>query len=62
MSNRQDCIDSKKETIPRILKRNNLTVNLDQTEQYTVKRHGNEDWKNCKYLGTILDTETDLKR
>ena len=62
MSNRQDYIDSKKETIPKALKTNNLTVNLDKTEQYTVKRHGNENWKNCKYLGTMLDTETDLKR
>ena len=60
MSNRQDHIVIK-ESIPRTLKRNNLSVNFDKTEQHTAKRHGNKDWKNCKYLGTILDPETDLK-
>ena len=60
-SNTKDYIEDKKQEIPQILRQRNLQVNLTKTEQYTVK-HGNDQWKTCKYLGTILDTENDITR
>ena len=26
-------------------------------EKYEVKRNGSEEWKKCKYVGSLLDTE-----
>ena len=33
-----------------------------KTIQHTINRTQKNDWKNCKYLGTLLDTETDIER
>jgi hypothetical protein len=44
------------------LKERNLNVNQEKTEVYNIKRKGNENWKKCKYLGSLLDTEEDIKR
>ena len=30
--------------------------------QHTIGRTQKNDWKKCKYLGTLLDTETDIER
>ncbi len=51
-----------KETIPNCLKERNLDINLNKTEEYNISRHGLEDWKKCKYLGSLLGTEEDIKR
>ncbi len=48
--------------IPQKLKRNNLFVNESKTEEYQIKRGGDNSWKKCKYLGSLLDTEQDIKR
>ena len=40
----------------------NLNVNHSKTEEYKIKRNGNEDWKTCKYLGSMLDTQKDINR
>ena len=37
------------------------SVNNDKTEEYIIKRDGQEKWKKCKYLGSLLDTEFDFK-
>ena len=50
-------IENIQKDIPPILKDRNLFVNEDKTESYTVKRNGNEDWKTCKYVGSLLDTK-----
>jgi hypothetical protein len=55
-------LEHEKKTIPPKLEKRNLTVNEDKTEEYTVKRGGDEEWKKCKYLGSLLDTEEDIKR
>ena len=55
------CTEVKK-TIPARLKERNLYVNNEKTEEYIIKRHGQEKWKKCKYLGSLLDTEHDIKR
>ena len=43
-----------------ILKPRDLNVNHDKTEQYIISRTNNE-WRLCKYLGSILDTGEDIK-
>ena len=55
-------IETAKETLPDILRARNLKVNTDKTEEYTIRKSGDESWKTCKFLGTILDTENEIKR
>ena len=50
-----------KEKVPAQLNKKNLQVNKTKTEEYTIKRNGKIDWKSCKYLGSLLDTEEDIK-
>ena len=50
-----------KDRFPAQLNKKNQQVNKTKTEEYTIKRNGQIDWKRCKYLGSLLDTE-DLKR
>ena len=49
-------------TIPQQLKQRNLTCNETKNEDYHVTRKGTPDWKTCKYLGSLFDTEHDIKR
>ena len=35
-------------------------MNEKKTIQHTINRTQKNDWKKCKYLGTLLDTETDI--
>ncbi len=42
-------------------KQRNLQIDALKTELYCVTRNGDETWKKCKYLGTLLETE-DIKR
>jgi hypothetical protein len=51
-----------KETLPPKLRERNLNANPDKTEEYKVKRGGNDNWKKCKLLGSLLDTPEDIKR
>ncbi len=54
--------DSIKKLVPPKLKERNLNVNEGKTEEYTISRTGNEEWKKCKYVGSHPDTETDFMR
>jgi len=44
----------------------NLKINLDKTEQYTISATAEDEWKKCKYLGSMLtgsmDTDSDINR
>ena len=40
----------------------NLNINEAKTEEYKIERNGNEDWRNCKLLGSLLDTDKDITR
>ena len=51
-----------KERVPAHLTKKNLHVNKRKTKEYTIKRNRQTDWKRCKYLGSLLDTEEDIKR
>ena len=55
-------IEYAKETLPSKLKSWDLTMNDEKTEKFTIKRNGEETWKKCKLLGTLLDTEEDITR
>ena len=45
-----------------ILAKRNLVINESKTEEYEIIRQGNEKWKKCKLLGSLLDTEKDINR
>ena len=34
----------------------------DKTEEYNISRTSDQNWKNCKYLGSLLGTSEDIKR
>ena len=48
--------------VPSILKEKSLQTNVGKTEQHEIERNGSVSWKNCKYLGSHLDTEQDHSR
>ena len=48
--------------IAQILEERNLAINEKKTIQHTINRTHKNNWKKCKYLVTILDTETDIER
>ena len=35
---------------------------MSKIGEYEIKRKGDEKWKQCKFLGTQIDTETEIKR
>ena len=37
-------------------------MNEEKREEFTIKRNGEETWRKCKLLGTLLDTKEDVKR
>ena len=54
--------DNIKQNVPKRLKERGLLVNETKTEDYNIKRNGENSWKNCKLVGSLLDTEKDIKR
>ena len=62
VSTNQGVIVSTEENVPKKLKKRNLCVNTEKTEKYSISRNGNEKWKRCKYLGTLLDSASDIAR
>ena len=61
ISNSKYSIDRALHTIPSKLKARNLNINETKTEIYDIKRNGPDDWKHCKYLGSLIDTEEDIR-
>ena len=57
----KDKIERVKETVPPKLKGRNLIINEEKTEEYIISKHHNE-WKDCKLLGSKLDTIKDIER
>ena len=53
-------IEYAKKTRPSKLSLWDLIMNEEKTEEFTIKRNGEEKWKKCKLLGTLLDTEEDI--
>ncbi len=62
ISNNPNYISEIQQIIPQKLLEKNLLINEDKTEIYSIKRKSNEKWRKCRYLGSLLDTELDIKR
>ena len=63
ISNNKHILDKAMKNIAPILEERNLTINGERkTIQHTINRTHKNDWKKCKYLGTLLDTEIDIER
>ena len=63
-SNAKHIIDNVEKETPDKIKERNLNVNRGKTEKYAINREvtDNGPWKKCKYLGSLLDTNEDIKR
>ena len=48
--------------IPQMLQDEGLYINKSKTERFKISRNSDTNWKKCKYLGSLLDTEEDIKR
>ena len=48
--------------MPTTLEKRNLTINETKTEEYAITRNGDDSWKKCRLLGSLLDTQNDIKR
>ena len=56
-------IEQIKQAAPVELKeKNNLLVNEDKTEEFSVNRFSDPAWKSCKLVGSLLGNEEDIKR
>ncbi len=44
------------------LKKQNLQINKEKTENHPVSKEGDAKWKTCKLVRSLLDTEKDLNR
>ena len=63
ISNNKDIIDKAMKNIAPILEERNLTMNEKKKKiQHTINRTHKNYWKKCRYLGTLLYTETDIER
>ena len=54
-------INQIKETVPAKLRERHLIINDDKTEEFTINR-SNDKWKDCKLLGSKLDSQKDIER
>ena len=54
-------INKIKRVIPDILRKGNLMENETKREEYEIPNKRNE-WKSCKILGSLIDTEKDIQR
>ncbi len=60
VNNAQEKVKKVKQEMPGKLAKHNLFVNKTKTEEFIVKRSGDDSWKKCKLLGSLLDTEEDI--
>ena len=49
-------------TLPSKLCSWDFIMNEGKTEEFTIKRNGEETWRKCKLLETLLGSEEDVKR
>ena len=48
--------------LPTKLEKRDLKINTSKTERFEISRKGDDKWKNCKFLGSILQTDNDIKK
>ena len=46
--------------IPKMLEDEGLHINITKTGRYHVRKTSETNWKKCKYLGSLLETEHDI--
>ena len=51
-----------KSNAPSELKRKNLLVNEDKTGDYCIQKTGDQSWKKCRLLGSLLGNKEDINR
>lgn len=49
------------QVVPETLKERNLFINHSKTEKYKISKDSDQTWKNCKLVGSKLDTTEDIK-
>ena len=47
---------------PSMLSEEGLYINKSKTEKYHISKCSDTKWKSCKYLGSLIGTEEDIKR
>ena len=62
IANNKHMMEHTKATLPPRLKERQLECNESKTEEHEIKLKGDESWKKCKQLGSLLDTKEDIKR
>ena len=55
-------INQVERVLPRMLSEEGLYINKSKTEKYHISKCSNTKWKSCKYLGSLIGTEEDIKR
>ena len=55
-------IEKLKDELPVKLAQRSSKINESKTEEYTIKSANcNKRWRDCKLLGSLLDTQNDIK-
>ena len=62
ITNKRRLLNKIEKKIPKALRDSGLLVNESKTEEFIIEGNGGPKWKTCKYLGSLLDTESDFKR
>ena len=55
-------INQVERVIPPMLLEEGLYINKSKTEKFHINKYGDSKWKSCKYLGSLLGIEADIKR
>ena len=55
-------INQVERVLPSMLSEEGLYINKSKTEKYHISKCSNTKWKSCKYLGSLIGTEEDIKR
>ena len=61
-STQSSIIDHIEKEVPILLDNRNLKINASKTERYNISRKSTDDWKSCKYIGSLLGTQEDIDR
>ena len=55
-------INQGERVVPSMLCEEGLYINKSNTEKYHISKCNDTKWKSCKYLGSLIGTEEDIKR
>ena len=55
-------INQVERVLPSMLSEEGLYISKSKTEKYHISKCSDTKWKSCKYLGSLIGTEEDIKR